>query len=156
VVRTGLPQRDGGAGSSLKPARQLGHQVVRKIFTDRNQSVRVTLVIAARHNQARRSLKLVPMDALFPQALTKPSIEVSVPLNAGEFAFAELLQALPWLFIKPWSDEMLSTILIILIVLLLLGALPALQTSASWGYVPGGLLGTILAVVVILALLGHI
>jgi hypothetical protein len=96
------------------------------------------------------------MDALFPQALTKPSIEVSVPLNAGEFAFAELLQALPWLFIKPWSDEMLSTILIILIVLLLLGALPALQTSASWGYVPGGLLGTILAVVVILALLGQI
>ena len=52
--------------------------------------------------------------------------------------------------------KMLSTILIIALVLLLLGALPTWPYSASWGYAPGGLLGTILVVVVILALLGHI
>jgi Protein of unknown function (DUF3309) len=51
---------------------------------------------------------------------------------------------------------MLSTILIILLVLLLIGALPAWPYSTSWGYAPGGLLGTILVVVVILALLGYI
>jgi Protein of unknown function (DUF3309) len=54
------------------------------------------------------------------------------------------------------SNEMLSTILIILLVLLLIGALPAWPYSASWGYAPGGLRGTILVVIVILALLGQI
>jgi Protein of unknown function (DUF3309) len=57
---------------------------------------------------------------------------------------------------QTWSNVMLSTILIILLVLLLIGALPAWPYSTSWGYVPGRLLGTILVVVVILALLGHI
>ncbi|MBO0733072.1 MAG: DUF3309 domain-containing protein [Methylocapsa sp.] len=51
---------------------------------------------------------------------------------------------------------MLSTILIIVLVLLLIGALPAWPYSTSWGYGPGGLLGTVLIVVVILALLGRI
>src|SRR5262245_27592181 len=66
-------------------------------FSDRNHSVRVALVIAARHNQVRLSLKVVPMDgqATSLSCLTEPSNGVSVPLNAGEFAFAELLQALP-------------------------------------------------------------
>jgi hypothetical protein len=51
---------------------------------------------------------------------------------------------------------MLSTILIVLLVLLLIGALPTWPYSASWGYAPGGLLGTVLVVVVLLALLGQI
>ena len=51
---------------------------------------------------------------------------------------------------------MLSTILIIVLVLLLIGALPSWPYSAGWGYGPGGLLGTILVIVVILALLGRI
>jgi hypothetical protein len=50
----------------------------------------------------------------------------------------------------------LSTILIILLILVLIGALPTWPYSASWGYAPGGLLGTILVVVLILALLGRI
>jgi hypothetical protein len=54
------------------------------------------------------------------------------------------------------SIEMLSTILIILLILLLIGALPTWPYSASWGYAPGGLLGTVLIVVVLLALLGRI
>ena len=51
---------------------------------------------------------------------------------------------------------MLSTIVIILLILLLIGALPTWPYSASWGYVPGGALGTVLVVVLILALLGRI
>jgi len=51
---------------------------------------------------------------------------------------------------------MLSTILIIVLILLLIGALPHWPYSGSWGYGPGGLLGTVLIVVVILALLGRI
>ena len=46
--------------------------------------------------------------------------------------------------------------LIILLILLLIGALPTWPYSASWGYAPGGLLGTVLIVVVLLALLGLI
>jgi hypothetical protein len=51
---------------------------------------------------------------------------------------------------------MLSTILIVLLILLLIGALPTWPHSAGWGYAPGGLLGTVLVVVLILALMGRI
>ena len=51
---------------------------------------------------------------------------------------------------------MLSTILIILLVLLLIGALPRWGHSANWGYGPSGLLGIILIVVVILLLTGRL
>jgi hypothetical protein len=51
---------------------------------------------------------------------------------------------------------MLSTILIVLLILLLIGALPTWPHSAGWGYASGGLLGTVLVVVLILALMGRI
>ena len=51
---------------------------------------------------------------------------------------------------------MLSTILIIILILLLVGALPTWPYSSGWGYGPGGLLGLILVIIVILALLGRI
>ena len=51
---------------------------------------------------------------------------------------------------------MLSTILIIVLILLLVGALPTWPYSSGWGYGPGGLLGLILVIIVILALLGRI
>ena len=51
---------------------------------------------------------------------------------------------------------MLSTILIILLVLLLIGALPTWPYSGGWGYRPGGLIGLILIIVLILALTGHL
>jgi hypothetical protein len=51
---------------------------------------------------------------------------------------------------------MLSTILIVILILLLIGALPTWPHSAGWGYYPGGLLGLILIIVLILALLGRI
>jgi Sec-independent protein translocase protein TatA len=51
---------------------------------------------------------------------------------------------------------MLGTILIILVILLLIGALPRWGYSSGWGYGPSGLLGLILIVVVILLLMGRI
>jgi hypothetical protein len=51
---------------------------------------------------------------------------------------------------------MLSTILIIVLILLLIGALPTWPYSSGWGYYPGGGLGLVLIIVVILALSGRI
>ncbi|MFY9696480.1 MAG: DUF3309 family protein [Xanthobacteraceae bacterium] len=51
---------------------------------------------------------------------------------------------------------MLSTILIIVLVLLLIGALPTWPYSSGWGYYPGGGLGLILVIVIVLALVGRI
>jgi hypothetical protein len=51
---------------------------------------------------------------------------------------------------------MLGTILIIVLILALLGALPAWPYSSGWGYFPSGGLGLILLIVVILVLLGRI
>ena len=48
------------------------------------------------------------------------------------------------------------TILIVILIVLLIGALPTWPYSSGWGYYPGGLLGAILVVVIILALLGRI
>ena len=50
---------------------------------------------------------------------------------------------------------MLSTILIIVLILLLIGALPTWPHSARWGYYPGGTVGLILIVVLILVLSGR-
>lgn len=50
---------------------------------------------------------------------------------------------------------MLGTILIIILVLLLIGALPSWPYSTGWGYYPSGGLGLVLIIVVILVLLGR-
>jgi len=51
---------------------------------------------------------------------------------------------------------MLSTILIVILILLLVGALPTWPYSTGWGYYPGGGLGLILIIVVVLALSGRL
>ena len=50
----------------------------------------------------------------------------------------------------------IGTILLIVLLLLLIGAFPAWPYSRGWGYGPSGLLGTLLVVVIVLALLGHV
>jgi Protein of unknown function (DUF3309) len=50
----------------------------------------------------------------------------------------------------------LGTILLIILVLILIGALPTWPYSAGWGYYPGGGLGVIVIVVVVLLLMGRI
>jgi hypothetical protein len=49
-----------------------------------------------------------------------------------------------------------GTILLIILILLLVGAVPVWPHSRSWGYAPGGTLGTLLIIVLILVLLGYI
>ena len=50
----------------------------------------------------------------------------------------------------------LGTIILIILVLVLVGALPTWPHSASWGYFPSGALGTVLIVVLILVLVRRI
>lgn len=51
---------------------------------------------------------------------------------------------------------MLSTILLIVLILMLIGALPAWPHSKNWGYYPTGGLGLVLIIILILMLLGRI
>ncbi len=51
---------------------------------------------------------------------------------------------------------MLSTVLIVVLILILVGAIPAWPHSRNWGYGPSGLIGFILIVLLILVLMGHV
>lgn len=51
---------------------------------------------------------------------------------------------------------MLGTILLVVLVLLLVGAIPTWPYSRTWGYYPSGALGTIVLVVLVLVLLGRL
>jgi hypothetical protein len=50
----------------------------------------------------------------------------------------------------------ISTILLILVILLLIGAVPAWPHSRGWGYGPSGLLGIVLVILIILLLMGRL
>lgn len=50
----------------------------------------------------------------------------------------------------------LGTILIIILILVLIGAIPSWPYSSGWGYGPSGLIGVVLVIVLILLLLGRI
>ncbi|MCW2246855.1 hypothetical protein M2352_002446 [Azospirillum fermentarium] len=51
---------------------------------------------------------------------------------------------------------MLSTILLVILILLLIGAVPAWPHSRGWGYGPSGLLGVVLVVLLVLVLMGRV
>ena len=50
----------------------------------------------------------------------------------------------------------MSFILLIILLVLLVGALPTWPYSSGWGYYPSGTLGTVLIVLLVLALLGRV
>lgn len=50
----------------------------------------------------------------------------------------------------------LGTILIIILILILVGAVPAWPHSRGWGYGPSGILGVLLVIVLILMLMGRL
>lgn len=50
----------------------------------------------------------------------------------------------------------MNLILLVLLVVFLIGALPAWPYSTAWGYYPSGALGTVLIIVLVLALLGRV
>ncbi len=51
---------------------------------------------------------------------------------------------------------MLTTILIVVLILMLLGAVPRWPHSKNWGYYPSGGLGLVLLIILILALMGRL
>jgi hypothetical protein len=51
---------------------------------------------------------------------------------------------------------MLGTILLIILILILIGALPTWPYSSGWGYYPSGGIGLILVIIVILLLMGRL
>jgi hypothetical protein len=59
---------------------------------------------------------------------------------------------------QPFEEKKmaLSTILLIVLVLLLVGAIPAWPHSRSWGYAPSGVLGLLFVVLLVLLLMGRI
>ena len=50
----------------------------------------------------------------------------------------------------------IGTILLIVLVLVLIGAIPAWPHSRSWGYAPSGIVGVVVVVLLILLLMGRI
>ena len=50
----------------------------------------------------------------------------------------------------------MTTILLIILILILIGALPTWPYSANWGYYPSGGLGLVVVILVILLLLGRV
>jgi hypothetical protein len=54
------------------------------------------------------------------------------------------------------EDLMVGTLLLIVLVVLLLGALPSWPYSRGWGYRPSGLFGVVLLIVIVLLLLGYL
>jgi uncharacterized protein DUF3309 len=51
---------------------------------------------------------------------------------------------------------MLGTILLIILILILIGSLPAWPYSSGWGYYPSGGIGLVLLIIIILLLMGRI
>jgi hypothetical protein len=50
----------------------------------------------------------------------------------------------------------LSTLLIIILILILIGVVPTWGHSRGWGYGPSGIVGLILVVIIVLALMGRL
>lgn len=64
---------------------------------------------------------------------------------------------LPTISLNPLKrSEIMGTILLVLLILFLLGALPTWPHSRSWGYYPSGGLGVVVLILVILILMGRI
>jgi hypothetical protein len=53
-------------------------------------------------------------------------------------------------------EQVMSTILLIILILLLIGALPTWPHSSGWGYYPSGGLGLVLIILLILILMGRV
>ena len=50
----------------------------------------------------------------------------------------------------------MGTLLLIIVILLLVGAIPRWPHSKGWGYAPSGTLGVVLVVVIVLLLVGYL
>jgi hypothetical protein len=86
------------------------------------------------------------------------AVRVLLPPEIAAFPWARNQIAGPALIrqINARRHDMLGTILLIILILLLLGAIPAWPYSRGWGYAPGGLISVVLIIVVVLLLTGRI
>lgn len=50
----------------------------------------------------------------------------------------------------------LGTILLVILILMLIGAIPSWPHSRSWGYAPAGGLGVVVVIIIVLLLMGRI
>jgi len=57
---------------------------------------------------------------------------------------------------QPTNGVIMSTILLVILILLVIGAMPNWPYSKSWGYYPSGGLGLVLVILLILVLMGRI
>jgi hypothetical protein len=55
-----------------------------------------------------------------------------------------------------FPEAVMVTILLVILILMLLGAIPAWPHSRSWGYAPSGSLGLIVIIILLLALTGRL
>ena len=102
--------------------------------------------------------------------LWPPRRGVAVQRAIGEPPVRERIQGDRWAFesvayfLRPdfgsrtqgRTDMSVSTILIIVLILILIGALPTWPYSSGWGYYPVGGLGLVLLIVIILLLMGRL
>jgi hypothetical protein len=56
----------------------------------------------------------------------------------------------------PYKGDVMGTILLIILILLLLGAVPTWPHSREWGWYPSGGLGLVVLIIVVLLLMGRI
>jgi hypothetical protein len=79
--------------------------------------------------------------------ITRPSASIGILLANEETACLSAAEK---------EQNMLGTILIVILVLALLGVLPRWPHSKDWGYFPTGGLGLVLLIVIVLLVLGRI
>jgi Protein of unknown function (DUF3309) len=82
--------------------------------------------------------------------------EVDTISAASLVELQRLIRILFLVLARMRKSAMLGTILIIILILLLIGALPNWGYSRGWGYYPGGGLGIVLIIVIILVLMGRV
>ena len=79
----------------------------------------------------------------------KKRAEVDREVSLNEVAELSILK-------EAQKEELMGTILLIILILLLIGALPTWPYSSGWGYYPSGGVGLILLILIILLLMGRI
>ena len=111
----------------------------------RNNRAAARNPIRLRNTTSNGSSDISPAPSLYDPLLPEVSALCRVPAHHG-FSRSNAPQ-------PSKGNPMLYTVLIIVLILVLIGALPTWPHSANWGYYPSGGLGTILVIIIIVMLL---
>jgi hypothetical protein len=120
------------------------------------------MAIALTVRVSTRRLFTVP--SLLPRAAAA-RVHLSRPLgNRHSFSYSDSAGGMPLAPLKGAKDissrgqgaNDMSTILLVILILLLVGALPMWPYSSGWGYFPSGGLGLVLLILIILAVSGRL